>query len=104
MARRSPGKRVARAAATGGHTGDRPDIILPWPQQGPARQQKLRYLVLAHSRRQQLRLACSLRLLAKGETITRVALETGYSTPSAFVAMFRKALGTTPRRYFAAPR
>lgn len=51
--------------------------------------------------RQQLRLACSLRLLAKGESITRVALETGYSTPSAFVAMFRKALGTTPRRYFA---
>src|SRR5436309_3190236 len=51
--------------------------------------------------RQQLRLACSLRLLAKGESITRVALETGYSTPSALVAMFRKALGTTPRRDFA---
>jgi AraC-like DNA-binding protein len=50
--------------------------------------------------RQQLRLASSLRLLAKGESITRVALETGYSTPSAFVAMFRKALGTTPRQYF----
>ena len=51
--------------------------------------------------RQQLRLAHSLRLLAKGETITQAALESGYSTPSAFVAMFRKALGTTPRRYFA---
>jgi AraC-like DNA-binding protein/quercetin dioxygenase-like cupin family protein len=50
--------------------------------------------------RQQLRLACSLRLLAKGESITRAAQESGYSTPSAFVAMFRKALGTTPRRYF----
>src|SRR6266542_165658 len=46
--------------------------------------------------RQQLRLACSLRLLATGEKITRVAFETGYSTPSAFIAMFRKALGTTP--------
>ena len=52
--------------------------------------------------RQQLRLACSLRLLATGEKITRVAFETGYSTPSAFIAMFRKALGTTPRRYFGA--
>jgi AraC-like DNA-binding protein len=31
---------------------------------------------------------------------TRVALESGYSTPSAFIAMFRKAFGTTPRRYF----
>jgi len=52
--------------------------------------------------RQQLRLAASLRLLANGEKITRVAFETGYSTPSAFIAMFRKALGTTPRRYFGA--
>lgn len=51
--------------------------------------------------RQQLRLARALPLLAAGHKITRVALEAGYSTPSAFIAMFRKALGTTPRRYFA---
>ena len=51
--------------------------------------------------RQQLRLVRSLHLLAAGQKITRVALEAGYSTPSAFIAMFRKALGTTPRRYFA---
>jgi len=42
----------------------------------------------------------SLQLLAAGEKITSEALEAGYSTPSAFIAMFRKALGTTPRRYF----
>lgn len=52
--------------------------------------------------RQQLRLVRSLHLLASGTKITRVALETGYSTPSAFIAMFRKALGTTPRQYFSA--
>jgi AraC-like DNA-binding protein len=51
--------------------------------------------------RQQLRLLRSLRLLAAGEPITSVALESGYSTPSAFIAMFKKAFGTTPRRYFA---
>jgi AraC-like DNA-binding protein len=51
--------------------------------------------------RQQLRLLRSLQLLAAGEKITSAALEAGYSTPSAFIAMFRKALGTTPRRYFA---
>jgi AraC-like DNA-binding protein len=51
--------------------------------------------------RQQLRLVRSLRLLAAGEKITRVAFDLGYSTPSAFIAMFRKALGTTPRQYFA---
>jgi len=50
--------------------------------------------------RQQLRLLRSLQLLAAGEKITHAALEAGYSTPSAFIAMFRKALGTTPRRYF----
>lgn len=50
--------------------------------------------------RQQLRLLHSLQLLAAGEKITHAAMEAGYSTPSAFIAMFRKALGTTPRRYF----
>ncbi|MGO9085812.1 MAG: helix-turn-helix domain-containing protein [Candidatus Sulfotelmatobacter sp.] len=52
--------------------------------------------------RQRLRLMRSLQLLAAGEKITHAALEAGYSTPSAFIAMFRKALGTTPRRYFDA--
>lgn len=50
--------------------------------------------------RQQLRLLRSLELLAAGEKIASAALEAGYSTPSAFIAMFRKALGTTPRQYF----
>jgi len=51
--------------------------------------------------RQQLRLMRSLQLLAAGEKISHAAVEAGYSTPSAFIAMFRKTLGTTPRRYFA---
>ncbi|HTT21890.1 MAG TPA: helix-turn-helix transcriptional regulator [Candidatus Sulfotelmatobacter sp.] len=50
--------------------------------------------------RQQLRLLRSLQLLAAGEKITSAALEAGYSTPSAFISMFRKALGTTPGKYF----
>jgi AraC-like DNA-binding protein len=51
--------------------------------------------------RQQMRLMRSLQLLAAGEKISHAALEAGYSTPSAFIAMFRKALGTTPRSYFS---
>jgi AraC-like DNA-binding protein len=51
--------------------------------------------------RQQLRLLQSLRLLAAGRAVTAVALEVGYDSPSAFIAMFKRALGTTPHRYFA---
>jgi AraC-like DNA-binding protein len=52
--------------------------------------------------RQQLRLMQAMRLLAEGAKVTHAALESGYSTPSAFIAMFRKALGTTPTAYFRA--
>jgi len=50
--------------------------------------------------RQQLRLMQGLRLLAEGAKVTHAALESGYSTPSAFTSMFRKALGITPSSYF----
>jgi AraC-like DNA-binding protein len=50
--------------------------------------------------RQQLRLMHALRLLGEGAKVTHAALEAGYSTPSAFIVAFRKALGTTPARHF----
>jgi AraC-like DNA-binding protein len=53
--------------------------------------------------RQQLRLLHALQLLAAGRPVTAVALEVGYDSASAFIAMFKRALGTTPRRYFEAP-
>lgn len=49
----------------------------------------------------QLRLLLSLELLAQGRSVTAVALDVGYDSPSAFISVFRQALGTTPRRYFA---
>src|SRR5271170_1695341 len=52
--------------------------------------------------RQQLRLLHALKLLASGEKVTSAALDAGYNSPSAFISMFRKQLGTTPARYFAA--
>jgi AraC-like DNA-binding protein len=52
--------------------------------------------------RQQLRLMQAMRLLAVGAKVTHAALEAGYSTPSAFISMFRKTLGTTPMLYFRA--
>ena len=50
--------------------------------------------------RQQLRLMHSMRLLAQGMKINSVALEAGYSSPSAFILMFKSVLGTTPGQYF----
>lgn len=44
----------------------------------------------------------AMRLLADGAKVKHAALEAGYSTPSAFIAMFGRALGTTPAGYFRA--
>lgn len=50
--------------------------------------------------RQQARLMHGMRLLAEGAKVSHAALEAGYATPSAFIAMFRKALGMTPTECF----
>jgi len=42
----------------------------------------------------------AIRLLASGQSVKRAALELGYANPSAFIAMFRRELGTTPAHYF----
>ncbi|MFI9272979.1 AraC family transcriptional regulator [Kitasatospora sp. NPDC052896] len=49
--------------------------------------------------RTQLRLRAALPLLAEGQPVSRVAHAVGYATPSAFLAAFRRTVGTTPRRY-----
>src|SRR5262249_34842014 len=51
--------------------------------------------------RQQLGLLHGIRLLARGQKVTTVALDVGYASPSAFIAMFRRALGKTPTEYLA---
>ena len=50
--------------------------------------------------RQQIRLLEALRRLSSKEAVTRVAVDLGYDSPSAFIAMFKKALGSTPGQYF----
>jgi AraC-like DNA-binding protein/quercetin dioxygenase-like cupin family protein len=49
--------------------------------------------------RQRRRLLAALERLAGGESATAVALDLGYESPSAFIAMFRRALGASPTRY-----
>ena len=49
--------------------------------------------------RRQLRLITAVQRLGAGADVTSVALDLGYRSPSAFIAMFRAALGETPARY-----
>lgn len=49
--------------------------------------------------RQRARLARAVELLSDGKKVTTVAFDVGYDSPSAFIAMFRRELGSTPRRY-----
>lgn len=51
--------------------------------------------------RQQARLLAALSRLAEGQAVGTVALDLGYDSQSAFITMFRRTLGTTPKRYFA---
>ena len=50
--------------------------------------------------RQQARLLQAVARLAEGESVSSLAYDLGYDSPSAFIAMFRRALGVTPGRYF----
>lgn len=50
--------------------------------------------------RQQARLVEAVRQLAADQPVSVVARDLGYRSESAFIAMFRRALGTTPARYF----
>jgi len=54
--------------------------------------------------RQQACLLAAIERLGDGQPITRVALDLGYASPSAFSAAFRRVLGDSPRRYVGTRR
>ena len=47
-----------------------------------------------------MRLSLALDRLMRGDSVTTVALDLGYASPSVFCAMFRRTLGSSPGRYF----
>jgi len=51
--------------------------------------------------RQQVRLLEALQRLAGKEPVTSIALDLGYESQSAFITMFKKALGKTPGKYYS---
>ncbi|CAI9401481.1 HTH-type transcriptional regulator NimR [Pleomorphomonas sp. T1.2MG-36] len=42
----------------------------------------------------------ALETLAEGQAVTVVALDLGYDSVSAFIALFKRTLGVTPSAYF----
>ncbi len=51
--------------------------------------------------RRQLRLVKAIEMLAAGSSVKEAAYRSGYRQPSAFVEMFRRTLGSTPKRWIA---
>jgi AraC-like DNA-binding protein len=51
--------------------------------------------------RQRMRLAHAAPLVARGMPLSRVAMELGYSSQSAFSAMFKRAFGKSPSNFFS---
>ncbi|SFA43649.1 AraC-type DNA-binding protein [Paracoccus halophilus] len=49
--------------------------------------------------RSKLRLLSAIEALNRGDSSTTIAFSMGYSSPSAFIAAFREAFGTTPQRF-----
>ena len=49
--------------------------------------------------RQQIRLMAAISMLGAGESITNIAYEVGYESPSSFTAMFHRVLGVAPSHY-----
>jgi len=49
--------------------------------------------------RQRARVLRAIELLAEGQAVTTIAIDLGYDNVSAFIAMFRRLMGTTPGRY-----
>ena len=52
--------------------------------------------------RQRLRVLSATTRLGAGDPVTMVAYDLGYSSPSAFIATFKRSFGSSPARYFRA--
>lgn len=52
--------------------------------------------------RQRLKIVRALPLLQAGQSVESVAFDLGYGTSSAFIAMFRRLTGTSPKRFVTA--
>ena len=77
-----------------------------WAQKVAMSEKTLSRLVFAETGmsfqnwRRRIRLLASLNALARGKSVQAVAFDAGYTTPSAFIAVFKKLFGETPGKFF----
>ncbi|MBR8657535.1 helix-turn-helix transcriptional regulator [Achromobacter sp. Marseille-Q0513] len=99
--------RLARIARAVYERPDDPRSLEDWARWGAVSPRTLRRLMAAETGmsfgrwRQQAGLIHALERLAQGEAVATVADALGYASPSGFIAMFRRAFGASPGRYFA---
>lgn len=98
-------KMVAIQEALMAHPGDR-TTLAEWSGRIATSERTLARLVFRETGmtfgrwRQQLHLLVALSKLSDGVPVQQVAEVLGYESATSFITMFRKALGTTPSRYF----
>ena len=84
--------------------------IVEWAQRAAMSERSLSRLIMRETGmtfgrwRQQFQIMVSLERLADGEPVKTVALDLGYDSTSAFIAMFKRALGMAPGKYLAGRR
>jgi AraC-like DNA-binding protein len=89
---------------------DSPRTLDDWAAFGAMSPRTMRRLILAETGltfaqwRQQAQLTHALEMLAGGAGVADVADALGYASPSNFIAMFRRAFGDSPARYFSRRR
>jgi AraC-like DNA-binding protein len=84
--------------------------IVEWAKRAAMSERSLSRLILRETGmtfgrwRQQFQIMVALERLADGESVKTVTFELGYESTSAFIAMFKKALGLSPGKYLAGRR
>ncbi|MCP3680546.1 MAG: helix-turn-helix transcriptional regulator [Gammaproteobacteria bacterium] len=96
-------KRIAQALQK---NPDNNNTLADWGQIVGASSRTLTRLFLKETKmnfqqwRTQFRLLKSIEWLAQGMTIQQISQQLGYANSGAFIHMFRKAFGVTPKCYF----
>lgn len=103
----SPDSRLQQLAASLLHEpGDR-STLEEWAARHAMSERTFARLISKHTGmtfgrwRQRLHILVALQRLSAGASVQTVSLDLGYESPSAFITMFKKAMGQSPRRFLA---